>query len=216
MAIQLPAGLIPAAQQIMGFTDEEFDQLVEALPTLAGKRNVSTFADEVSQATVMGRPVAVQAAEMVRGLRVVIDNSGRPADEVITEVLQTEELVDFDELKVERSVQRLRTLVDHPSVAIFVAAHDLIFARERIFSGAQVVLDTTPVVGADDIAAMIVLHSLRIDYDEGGERRRLHVTLDREDLMSLASDALEAAHREAKTVDLLEAAGYQVMSHSNG
>ena len=210
--LELPEDLIPACRHIKGMNDAEFEHLLGAMTELSGRAALSNFASSVSRSIGMAKPLAMQIVQVIRGLKVMSTNRNLAAGEVIAEVLSGDALSGSGQPKMDRFARRLQSLVENPSITIFDEAHDLTLSRRNLLTSAQILPDMAPVLVDDEIAAMVFLHSLCVEYRADGEPKRMRLTLDREDLLSLIEEAKEAISREERTMDSMEAAGYQCMS----
>jgi len=100
---------------------------------------------------------------------------------------------------------KLLTLLNAEAFAVVAKAHDLATEDERTFCHARILTDLRPVFGPnveDGPRAMVVMHTLKLDYHKQGSRKdheEFYIALDAEDLDTLRR-IIDRAEVKAKTL----------------
>lgn len=97
-------------------------------------------------------------------------------------------------------------LVSCPSLPVCAKALDLAYEHERILQESRIVTDIRPVFDADDnsveVRGVVIVHQLRLTFEQEGETRSLLCALDRQDLFALRAACERAIKKEEKLRDM--------------
>lgn len=96
--------------------------------------------------------------------------------------------LDIDPEQQDRLASRITTLLDSQSLATLSKGLDVLTEHERVYLKARLVTDLRPVYSSanvSDPAAIVLVHTLRLDVQESGQMKSLYVAMDESDLQQL-------------------------------
>ncbi len=200
-------------QRLAHIPDEDFEQFAVAAET--AMPSVSTGAIAAHLAEVAGLPLD----DVNEVLGAILSAAAVRAHDGVSGAMMADSLSVADlELPaegVEAFRVRVGRLLDAQGLRLTLRTIDLLAADERLLVDSRIVTDlrpvfpepgTTPSEGPLSPAGGLIVHSLRLEYLEGGENRTFAVSLDPRDINTLRQ-ALDRAERKAEAIARLAADG---------
>jgi hypothetical protein len=195
MAKSLVNGLL----QLADLDAERFKLLEEALsksgPTLSTdemcrylEQNVGLQKDDVSSILIALQ--AFTSAMQVHNL---------PMEQILQDARQF--LVGYEGSKVEHTLHRLRSLLEHPGgLSIAAKAVGVLTDHHNTFRTARILTDIRPIFGPAieeiKMAGTTMVHTLKIEYSQERARKHFYVALDTSDLKALKKIIERAEEKE--------------------
>lgn len=147
--------------------------------------------------------------EAVLSLYLVKSQRDETTEQFVEEVCDAMERLDGD-LQLPHSergivASKLLSLLNAEVFAVVTKAADLETEDERLFCQARILTDLRPVFGSevsDGPQAVIVLHTLKVEFHEQGDlknHREFYLRLDADDLKALR-EVVERAEKKARTL----------------
>jgi hypothetical protein len=162
------------------------------------------------------------AAAAIFSLLVTIEaNEYQPLElinDVCNAVLADKTFASFDESSQETLRERLRIFLEHEGrISLSIKAADLSTEGTNVFLNSRILSDIRPIFDSkveNGIIGAVVVHSLKIEYQEGNFRKEFYVTLDNLDLRKLSEDISRAVAKSKVINDYLGRSGTQPIGSS--
>lgn len=199
MPVSVPNDVPPGLNLIASLTDQDFDAVVAVLDVPnSGRENLA--AKNVSDETLR------IAAETASSLEVGRDTLGIDREIFIAEVLDSlvsSKQLSLKDLTREQLSVRLIRLLSISSIQFGAKATSLWLENERFLISSRIISDVRPIFGdtidEDTVSAALIVHTLRFEYSEAGERKSFFTFLDDDDIESLRA-ACERALVKRKAI----------------
>lgn len=213
--IKVPKDQERGIVSIAKLSDDSVEQLIQALAEAPPTFNPETLADRIAEKIddvsrddidgLVSTLVSLYSAldYFDSSIEQLAANVGRAVVEGKIAGLESSE----DAL--ERFRERLIRLLSIDSIGIRSRSINLLLEQDHAFCGARILTDIRPLFAADLTApptAGLLVHTLRINYHEGGELKQFFVAMDSKDLEDLRSVLVRADSKAAKLKSVLEAA----------
>lgn len=216
MALRIPDNQLDALAQLLQLSDDVWTALLEAIqkvkPTLSVISYVEQLASELGEEVEDARAViqflislfAVRERlsdspeEFFRDLREAAANSRKPE-------------LNLDDKAWEKLSEHLTKLFGtESSIELSAKAQTLLYDTERVFTDARIITDLRPVFRTDveqHPEAMLITHTLRIDFQDDQELKDIYVALDFEELTKLRGIVSRALEKDKSLQSLLKDKG---------
>ncbi|HEV7405933.1 MAG TPA: hypothetical protein VGO11_23510 [Chthoniobacteraceae bacterium] len=206
MELQIPKAQQATLLEFARLSAEAKQALLEALKTESGSLKIQDTAQAFSDRSGLPINSAAPIVWMLHNMYSSRASSEVPVDEFADAVLRAtvafepsgSRLTD-DERNGARNFLKEALSMDD-TFGVSAKALSVSLDQERLFTECRILSDIRPVFG-DDIdsapKATVIIHKLRINYNEGGELRHFYVSLDAEDLEALKSSVERALKKDA-------------------
>ena len=209
MTQQMPEAYVPVLRMLHEASQESYDALLAAVELLDEPSGIRDFADRASQSTELARDETQALLSMLLWAVAHAETGGSKLGELIGAFVASEELALGDEDQ-QRLASRVLSLADRRSVRVLYKSLDLIREHRNVFVDARVVTDVRPVFGGDiaeGIDAVVLTHSLKLEFVQEDQHKSFHVALDQSDIHVLRDVLERAIDKAASLRELLESAG---------
>ncbi len=200
MDLKIPEQFKSAIEFFLNTDDDVIDVIVSVLrdfpPTV--ENLVYKIADKIVQTQKLDRRTALNIVVTLISLRQLYKTQNLSNDAIVASlsksIEQDAEFAGFSKPEqIERFKRRLFSLLNALeniafSLDILDKASDLLIEYERIFSDSRIVTDIRPVFDSKTekrVEAVILIHTLRIQYKDAEGTKEFYVALDSEDLDNL-------------------------------
>jgi hypothetical protein len=202
-SLTLPEPIYEPLLHIASLEEDAANELLEALKAAAP---AIYRKDVVPRVTEKIRSIPVEKSEDIIEALFSLSVGRFSADDVVTVSDFVEDVVDalpdIDNEKREVFKQRLTQLLDADCLRIGGKAYDLLSEHEHNLIGARILTDLRPIFGESPESppiGAIVVHTLKINYFEGNQRRVFYVALDTSDVKKLI-ETLERGRSKASSL----------------
>ncbi len=208
MIQQMPEEFVPVLTMLHRVSQENYEALRDAVDVLGQPAGIAEFADLASGSGDVSIEEAQALLSMMLSTLARADVGDLDLDELVDQMAATDSLgLGGDER--EDLALRIKGLIDHRSTQVLHKSLALMREHQRIFLDTRIVTDIRPVFGGDvseELDAVVLSHSLKIDFIEEGRRRRFDVVLDQSDLQVMQSAVERAIEKAASLRQTLESA----------
>ncbi len=194
--------------RLQEITEEQFGDLVGATESIGKPSGIGTYLD-VAESSGIETGTAAKIVETLLSILAFQGREGLDLEEMIDGISSSETL-DLSDSESERLAERIKQLIGHGMVIALHKSFDISFSHERLFLDSQITSDIRPVFGdeiEDGMAAVVLTHSLRIDFIQAGRKDSVYVTLDPSDLSALHQVVERASAKADSIATTLEDAG---------
>ncbi|APV48538.1 hypothetical protein BWI17_01845 [Betaproteobacteria bacterium GR16-43] len=214
---KLQQNLVLFADAKVEAVDELYEELAKSGPAFFGDAYLESF---VSRLKHWPRPDLDASLTALVGLCLSRAAHGTSPEEFADEVLialrrtalrspdKTRKTVTRDREELLRT--RILRFLTLDSFVISARAYDVLTAHQRVMYTCRIFSDIRSIFG-DDLAkgpaAAVIVHKLKIEFRESGERKELYFALDTKDLKTLAETVKRAEAKEAALRKTLAAMG---------
>ncbi|WP_419551185.1 hypothetical protein [Candidatus Poriferisodalis sp.] len=209
MTQQMPEAFVPVLTMLHEASQESYEALRAAVEVLGKPSGIGDFADQASQLTEMTGDEAQALLSMLLSTVARAETSDFELDDLIDEMVASEKLA-LEGDDQQRLAERVLRLADRRSTRVLHKSLELMHEHHSVFLDARIVTDIRPVFGGDvseGMDAVVLTHSLKVDFVQEGRRKSFHTALDQSDLRVL-KDVLERAIDKATSLrESLESAG---------
>jgi hypothetical protein len=181
--------------------------------------SVRQLADQVAEKTGFSPEVTYDVMRVLAVLYTARDRAGIP-DDFLANVERAAREANRDDVKTpkigwEKARERIkRFLALDRSLGLTAKAFDLLTEYDKVFCNARVVTDMRPIFTTDVARspdALVLVHTLRIAYHEGGDLKAVYVAMDTSDVDSLLTTLDRARKKEASLESLAKQAGVPLL-----
>ena len=208
MTQQMPEEFVPVLMMLHGVSQESYEALRDAVDVLGKPSGIAEFADLASGSGGVSVEEAQALLSMMLSTLARADVGDFDLDELVGQMAATSSLGLGDDERGDLAV-RVKGLIDRRSTQLLHKSLALMREHESIFLDARIMTDIRPVFGGDvseELDAVVLTHSLKIDFIEEGRRRRFHVALDQSDLQVMKSVLERAIEKATSLRQTLESA----------
>lgn len=220
--LRLPKSAIGGFAAVYHCTDNEFQQVVSALqdvhPALYERDLISQVIDRIPVDSALVEKVI----EVAMGLYLFTRNYKKEKQAAIDEVCQA--LIEMEDERLsglpdnlDKLKHRLGELLElERSIGITSKAADVLTEHQHVYrSGmSRIVSDIRPIFSNDiseQPTAAVVVHTLKLAYQEDGETKEFYLALDTHDLQEL-QELLSRAKTKAATLNvIIQTAGMKAL-----
>lgn len=207
-ALRIPPQYHECLRRILALDPTSSVSLAEALATapmsLDWRKLSATVSDRVQGLSPGDVSVILETLVALYSVRAVLDG---PVEQFITDLLDgLRTSGDFPQVSActEEHLMRLFSplLGLDSSVGLLSKARHLLNEYQKVYCSARVVTDLRPVFAGDagsPPAAMIVVHTFRVHYHQGGEFKEIFLSLDTSDIKALR-ELLDRAEEKASSL----------------
>ncbi len=204
--IDIPPAFIEGFEYFIALKDEERDHIVLAMQ----EAPVGAMPDTLSIA--FAKQLGFEQEKLAAIIRMIFSFTGLEEETGMTTAAITDDIIKVLEVKAQkrealRPTGRLREhllqlLNLDRSVNLTMKAATLLQSRDRILVDSRIITDIRPIFNDEenmDIKGALVTHTLKIEYQEGGDRKDIYLALDGEDLKKL-SEYIQRAEKKEKAI----------------
>ncbi|MFA5040072.1 MAG: hypothetical protein WC464_00360 [Bdellovibrionales bacterium] len=184
-------------------TDDEFRNVVTSFSNAPASIDIKPLSSYIQKE--IGANTTIASQEVIQNL--ISMNVGRlsknvPADEFVKEVIIV--LKENGKTVSEKAGERLTELLDLNSLFYSSRASDLQQECGNLFLDSRILSDVRMVFNKDCSAAAgaVIMHSLKIEYFQGMNRKEFFLTLDADDISKL-KDVLKRAEDKEKILNTM-------------
>jgi len=206
---ELSPAVIEAVKRLATLDSPSFNSLKGAMSQAKLTFSVDELAQQVSEQ--VGSLNAEQAEGILRTLMSIYS-------------AHRDHRLDWDELLVsfsqslggalsgselENTMQRVRELLQSSeTIQLIAKAMDVYNEHEKVFRTSRILTDIRPIFRDDDkrlsLGAAAIVHSLKIQYQEGRNVNEVYIALDDEDLKAMSKDINRAKEKSDQLNELLK------------
>lgn len=200
-AIRVPSDAKDNLALLARLSEAQVEDLTKALRDTAEVSTVSDFKALLGSTVVWEGDLDALVGHLL-SLSALRTSHGFGAEELARQIPQ---IVDRDLTDDQQRVlaQALTAILGAPSLGALTKALDIHREQDRFYHTGRIVTDIRPVFGDDpseEPLGSLVLHTLRLDYFEGGRVKSLGFSLDSADLQELRR-SIERAELKERTLD---------------
>ncbi len=216
---ELSPAVFGVVKRLADLKPTEFDVLKSALSTTKLTFSVDELASQVSEKVEV---ISIDQAEGILRTLMSIFSAHRDTKLDWNELLDSFMLSLAGELsEIERRTarQRLLALVQNSeSIQLIAKAMDVYNEHERVFRASRIISDVRPIFRDDDkrlsLGAGAIVHSLKMQYQQGRQFNEIYLALDDDDLETLADDIVRAKEKSKLLNDLLKSSNIPFIGFS--
>ncbi|WP_420625415.1 hypothetical protein [Candidatus Poriferisodalis sp.] len=209
MTQQMPESFVPVLAHLHETPKENFETLYAAVDVLGEPSGIADFAERAGQLAGMSADAAQALLSMLLSTVARAEVGDFDLGELVDDMAASEALGLGDDDQ-QRLALRVKRLVDHRSTQILHKSLALMREHHSVFLDARIVTDIRPVFGgevSEGLDAVVLTHSLKVDYVQEGRRSSFHVALDQSDLQVMKSVVERAIDKAGSLRQTLESAG---------
>jgi hypothetical protein len=207
--LRLPEPLNNGLLKLAALPEDSFNEFLSTLENIPHRiKQHRVFDDEtLAKLQTISQEDAKVITEAVFALHLGFNAATIPLSTYASDVTEAvkeikQDAFEWTEESVETLKQRLIQLLSVDALKLVAKAHDILIEHYRTFYEARIVSDVRPVFG-EDVAispkAAVIVHSLKIDYMEGGESKEFFVALDTKDIEAFIN-VLDRAKAKTETL----------------
>ena len=188
--------------------------LKETPPSTSSKVRISSVAPKVSGLSTDDVDLILRTLDSLYQVRAHLE---APLDKFISDVVAALKFTKISQGVSEKNEATLRTrlelLLSATPLAISAKAQVLQREHAYLYHDARIITDLRPVFGAstkDAPEGVVVDHTLKVVYHEGGDHHELYLALDSSDLIELKKIIERAEEKEQALRTLLDNKGIKV------
>jgi hypothetical protein len=187
-ALRIPDKLLKDFRVLFDLSDEDRARFRKALQDAPRFAPVSSLVPIVREALGGSSDGAGRALVAVLAATSQVEPPEWTIEKVAEEVAKSGELGNGDDSKIQAAVSFLSGLMELPAIITSAKASDLLTEHDKIFGDARIVTDIRPVFMEDphELAnGVVMVSTLRVQYQDSGGISSFYVALDTEDLVTL-------------------------------
>jgi len=207
-SIRVPTRYVEHFTTLATLGAAEFDQLQAAVSSAEPRLAPHLLWQDIAESSRLGFDL-VGILDTVLGSAVIASRDGVQADQVGAALRFEAEGLDREKLE-----SRVSRLVGTRAISLMAKAIDLAVADERYLLRSKIVTDARPVFNVvaeagnvGEPAAVIIKHTLRIEYIENGETRTFFIALDSGDIPRLRDELTRAESKATRLSEVITRAG---------
>jgi hypothetical protein len=202
--VLVPKEIRRGFKALLDLEESDYRRLVDIAQALTAEQ-VATVLDESLKDAWPNAPAVVRDAfSAVTSLQVGPAETGESLPEFIDDVVDTLFAhPSFDGLSQATFRDRLQPFLKMPAFSLGVWIGNVKYDNQRNFVQARTLTDIRPVFSTDgsyDIERAVIVHNLKITYNEFGSREDFFVALDDNDITSLIT-VLRRAQDKSASID---------------
>jgi len=209
--IRIPPQYLSGIEKIILIDDESFNAIINALKNISPSFYTRNIVTEV--ALIVKNISSKDISDIIR--TVISLNVARYSNEVslkdwIDAVVQfvnnSKHFSSFSDEHTSALKNRL-TLLLNPDEVIDIAskAKVEIIEHQYVYKKSQIFTDIRPIFGTEldkDITGTLIVHSLKIEYQEGADEKEIFLALDTRDIKELRKQ-IDIAEKKAEAIELM-------------
>lgn len=186
--MQIPVRHRDALRELARLTNAEFKKLTSALEAPSLTTSFEELRQRMAQATSASDDLD---GNLLLDALLGASNLRRWKDESAAEVgsaVGANEGLELTEKQRAVLSERFGRLLDSPSIEVLAKGIDVLTECERVFLGARIVTDIRPAYRASELmapAGAVLVHTLKIDVHENGQKKPIYISMDESDLLQL-------------------------------
>lgn len=210
--------------KLLSLADPDLDQLVEALQSAPISANLEEIREAVARHVSVITPQDLgEIVKALFSLYVVRAQSEVSLNRFAADIMEALQEIDLppnirseDDVaaKTRRALQRV---LEIEPLNLVSKAIGLQGEHARTFCDARVLTDLRPVFSSDPAASpvgMVITHTLKVEYHEGGDHREFFIALDADDIKTLSEVLARAGAKAASLDGLLVGCGIRNLDFS--
>ena len=206
--LRIPKEVYPGFESILRLDDDSANQIIASLSAAKFSPKPARVIAEMKAIVTSLPSEEVELIGMVIASLYGVCNQaeqslGEFANELIGVVERTDELQKPEQWERERAANFFeRALSTEGALSVAVKAFGVLSDHAHVFSEARVLTDLRPIFGSEASStptSVVIVHNLKIVYQEGEDQKEFFVALDTNDLHTLRT-VLERA--ETKTTSI--------------
>lgn len=212
-SLRVPKKHHKGLEKFLRFSEEGFhlfiSGIIDMVMTLNTKEVITKAVSDVKDIPLDDVP---SIRDAILSLTFAKATSDIKSEEFVNELVQAigeyHELASLlDEVGIETTKTRLKTLFSIAPLSIAAKASTIMYEYENVYYKSRTITDIRPVFNTDidSVDAALIIHNLRIHYHKGEIHGDFYVALDTSDLQQLI-DVLERAKVKAEKLQAMLAA----------
>lgn len=206
--LQIPRQYQPGIKKVLDLQDSVFESVIGALKEAVPTLHVENLASQVaSKVKGIHADEVTALLESIMALYLFKDANDMETEQIIEDIADViDESPDFDDISEDNkklSVERLSKLLSlEGAIKITSKAMTLLYSYQYLFMGARIFTDIRPIFdsGIDrSPTSALVVHTLKIEYQENNEKKEFFLALDEFDIQQLQSQ-LDRAERKTESL----------------
>lgn len=209
MTQQLPTAFIPVLAKLHDISPEGYEALCTAVEALDDPSGIVDFVERAGQLAELTADEARALLSMMLSTAAHAEASELDISELSDEMASSEALSLGNEGQ-QRLAARIKYLVEQRSTQVLHKSLALMQEHQSVFLDARIITDIRPVFGgevSEGLDAVVLTHSLKVDFVREDKRNSFHVALDQSDLRVMKSTIERAIDKATSLRESLEAAG---------
>jgi hypothetical protein len=205
--IRIPKQYQDGLQKLVELENEQAERLIAALrneePALLRRDFVSRVASHIADVDRSNLWNMMDSLFFLCSMRGVSED---PTSEFAQAISESSDLTVSAETG-ERFKGFLSQILDIASVPLTAKANDILAESEHILYNARILTDIRPIFGKDESAepdAAMIVHILKVHYDDNGEHKDFFLTLDSDDIEMLQYLLFRASEKEKSLRSFLD------------
>lgn len=199
--LQIPEENKAGIKLLITSSNETFGELLSSVREISPTASFATLTSEIgSRVKELQTNELQEIISALTSINSLLESSDLGIEEIVEGiihgVLSDEYFSELPREQIDRFKEQLTTFLETDNALNAASkASDLLLEYERIFSNARIVTDIRPVFKSDidkGIVGALIVHTLKIEYQDRTGTKELYLALDALDLMTLAEQVFRA------------------------
>lgn len=206
---QLPAAFVPVLAKLNDISPEGYEALCTAVEALDEPSGIVEFVERAGHLVELTADEARALLSMMLSTAAHAETSELDISELSDEMASSEAL-NLENESQQRLATRIKYLVEQRSTQVLHKSLALMQEHQSVFLDARILTDIRPVFGgevSEGLDAVVLTHSLKIDFVREGKRKSFYLALDQSDLRVMKTTIERAIDKATSLRETLETAG---------
>ena len=220
--IKIPQDRVETFEKFINLNDEKIESFIKALHTTKPSLSISLLSKQISDLTNLSYEDIEDMVTMFFELYVFQSVRTYPIEQIVDSICdyakqsKNEKLIPKDNNWDRLKKNMLAVLNQDNTLSLSAKAIEIYSDYEKVFCNAKIYSDIRPVFSSDleEKPIMVVIHNLKITYNENNEHKETFIALDSNDLKQLKNQIQRAEEKEESLIKILKSSGFNYFDWS--